>query len=897
MPIFSVSRDFVTKNGLITEGASEVTSSTGNTNAIQSAGGIAAAKNLIVGTTATIHGPLTVNSDATFQHVTVVSLTATSSSTLVDLYVNNIYSTGVVQGTITGNINTATNLGNGTLGQIPYQTAPGATAFTGPGNSGEILTSRGSAQPIYQNTLTLSGTTAAVSTNSGALQVRGGVGIGGDLYVGGSIVGTITSATNIVGGGSGQIPYQNSTGTTNFVTAGVAGTILVSNGTSAPTFNNTLTLAGTTEATSTNSGALQVVGGAGIGGALYVGGTIYAPAFNGTATTATNLAAGSTGAIPYQFGAGVTQFLNLGTAGQFLRVNSGANAPEWASTSTAVFGNTVNIVGGTTGSIAYQSAEGITGFIPIGTNGYVLTSNGTTATFQSLSSLSAGNALTATNVANGLSGQLLYQQSPGQTDFVSTGTVGDVLVTNGTGAPTFNNTLTLAGTTGATNTSSGALQVRGGVGIGENLYVGGNEVLTGSLTVNSTAANTATKSSNALYVQGGTYIDKTLVVEDAALFKGTVTFSGTATYAYSTNTVITDNLINLHVPPGSTGTTNHTWTLDDGYDIGLIYHYYKTTDKNAFLGLANDTGYLEWYNEGDESGGVFTGTSYGTFKLGAIKLVGGTANAANTNSGDLQVLGGVGINGGLFVNSTTTVNADILPNTNGTINLGSSTKRFGTLFVSSATLDVGGLIIGSDGTNLTVPSVKITATTTASSITSGALQVAGGAGVSDALYVGGLTRIQDSTQSTTTSSGALVVSGGVGIAKDVKIGGVTEFGTVQSNTTVVGFTSNNSQYATFTSDPITNGIQVILDTFSTSSFRTAKYTVQMVDGSNIHSQELLLFHDGTTVYKTEYGVIYNTSELGSFDADISGGNCRLLFTASPVPTSLVVKMVRTTITI
>ena len=42
----------------------------------------------------------------------------------------------------------------------------------------------------------------------------------------------------------------------------------------------------------------------------------------------------------------------------------------------------------------------------------------------------------------------------------------------------------LQSSTGSTNVSSGALIVTGGAGIGENLYVGGNVVATGSVYVN-----------------------------------------------------------------------------------------------------------------------------------------------------------------------------------------------------------------------------------------------------------------------------------------------------------------------------------------------------------------------------------------------------------------------------
>jgi hypothetical protein len=101
-------------------------------------------------------------------------------------------------------------------------------------------------------------------------------------------------------------------------------------------------------------------------------------------------------------------------------------------------------------------------------------------------------------------------------------------------------------------------------------------------------------------------------------FSNLVTFSNTATYVQSTNTVYTDNLIEIHAPPGG---VPGTWSSTDGRDIGIRMHYYNNGDKNAALVLAQDTKYLEWYSEGTEVNNVFTGT-YGTFKTGSIIATG-----------------------------------------------------------------------------------------------------------------------------------------------------------------------------------------------------------------------------------------------------------------------------------
>ena len=126
---------------------------------------------------------------------------------------------------------------------------------------------------LVASTATIQSSVNATSTATGALQVVGGVGIGRDLYVGGTIYGngTISTATNLAGGSAGQIPYQTAAGQTSFISTGTAGNVLVSNGTGAPTYNNTLTLTGTAASVSTTTGALQVRGGVGVAGSVYVG--------------------------------------------------------------------------------------------------------------------------------------------------------------------------------------------------------------------------------------------------------------------------------------------------------------------------------------------------------------------------------------------------------------------------------------------------------------------------------------------------------------------------------------------------------------------------------------------------------------------------------------------------
>ena len=82
-----------------------------------------------------------------------------------------------------------------------------------------------------------------------------------------------------------------------------------------------------------------------------------------------------------------------------------------------------------------------------------------------------------------------------------------------------------------------------------------------------------------------------------------------------------------------------------------------------------------------------------------------------------------------------------------------------------------------------------------------------------------------------------------------------------------------------------------LDTFAHASFRAARYVVAMSEGTNFHSTEIMLIHDGTTVSLTQYGVLLDTT-LATFDADISGDNVQLKCTPAST-NSTVIKFDRT----
>lgn len=93
----------------------------------------------------------------------------------------------------------------------------------------------------------------------------------------------------------------------------------------------------------------------------------------------------------------------------------------------------------------------------------------------------------------------------------------------------------------------------------------------------------------------------------------------------------------------------------------------------------------------------------------------------------------------------------------------------------------------------------------------------------------------------------------------------------------------------------TNTANQVLDLFSTTDFRSVKYLVQVTSGSDYQVSELMLLHNDSNSYITEYGLITTNSSLMTYDSEISSGNVRLLMT--PVNNVNSVKIVRTTVTV
>ena len=153
---------------------------------------------------------------------------------------------------------------------------------------------------------------------------------------------------------------------------------------------------------------------------------------------------------------------------------------------------------------------------------------------------------------------------------------------------------------------------------------------------------------------------------------------------------------------------------------------------------------------------------------------------------------------------------------------------------------------------------------------------------------------------TTTPGSLLDVQGAANVSGPISVGGTATASAVVSNTSVTSYTVIWTGNAAASGNTATTSgtSQINVDAFTTTTYRTAHYIVQVTDNTNnqYHSTQIMLIHDGTNVYKTEYNEIYTVTMLGSFDANITGGVLSLQFTPT-IATNKTLKMIRTAVNV
>jgi hypothetical protein len=294
-------------------------------------------------------------------------------------------------------------------------------------------------------------------------------------------------------------------------------------------------------------------------------------------------------------------------------------------------------------------------------------------------------------------------------------------------------------------------------------------------------------------------------------------------------------------------------------------------------------------------------------EFGGFTQVGNGLASTNTTTGALRVIGGVGITGSLYLGSpllipsggtglTTYTTGDILYASSSTTLARITAGTAGSVLTSAGagSTPYWALPTGSGG-GITLNGLTASTQTFATSISGSGFTI-GSTGSTHTFYIGlagnastglisgaaqtifgiktfasGLA-ITASTGSTSTSTGALVVSGGAGI------GGTLTANNIIVSTLTVGLISDvlTASLGTTNTTP-----DQVVHSISASSYRTLKYVVSIASSTWYQGQEIIVVHNGTDVWMTEYAQVLTGGlgqTLSTFEADINSGNIRLLVT-------------------
>jgi hypothetical protein len=475
----------------------------------------------------------------------------------------------------------------------------------------------------------LTTTTNAVNTQTGALIVRGGVGIGKDVYIGGTLV--FENGGRVV---TNQIEVK-STGTNTATNTGV---LLINGG--------IVTVTTTTVSTSSTTGALTVVGGVGIGGNLNVGSTATFGSIGGIVNIISTAVSTSstTGALRVSGGVGVGGDLYVGgtiTANQLTIQYTTITTTIVETDDIIKTFNTTSSTSSDTGALTVAGGVGIGADLYVGGRIYSQTAEVlTTASVNQYANQTTITAGTDTAVNTSTGNIVIWNTSTLQS------------ITDRGNSTT--NVVTIL------NSASRALYVQGGV------YIGGDLELKGSLVVTTSSINSYVPST---VINAGT---------DTAVYKDATTGTNTF-YIWNTSTLqsITDrsnsttNVIRILNTGNSLTTGTGALVVDGGVYVakdaridGNLYLKGSLVLTSATLNSYVATTDIRAGTDTEVSSSLSTGSNvfyvWNTSTLQTITDRGNsTTNAIrilDTSESALDVAGGVTFGSTLNVASTLTFN-------------------------------------------------------------------------------------------------------------------------------------------------------------------------------------------------------------------------------------------------
>jgi hypothetical protein len=346
--------------------------------------------------------------------------------------------------------------------------------------------------------------------------------------------------------------------------------------------------------------------------------------------------------------------------------------------------------------------------------------------------------------------------------------------------------------------------------------------------------------SNVVAMTGtGASINGTLNVSGNGVIGGNLFVNGNLVYINVEELAVRDPIITLN-----SGANGIPPVANTGKDVGTALYYYDTQAQTAFMGWDTSNSEFAFGSQTTISSEVVTFNTLGNVRSQTFKGNVDTANSVSanyliSNSGCVTISGATiavsGNNAGIFASLIDDINLGLVSN----IVMGGVAE----------TVTVQGNLIAN---------VNVTATGT----------------VSGNLLTGTITT---NAQPNITSVGTL---GNLSVTGNVSSANLTVTNTIDAvNIKVTDLYSKRPAIA------IT--ANTMIDTFPTTQFRSAKYTMRAGNGTDYQALEVLLVHNDINSIITVYGSLStSSSDLVVFETDISGGNVNVYATAVGPTTNL-----------
>jgi hypothetical protein len=346
--------------------------------------------------------------------------------------------------------------------------------------------------------------------------------------------------------------------------------------------------------------------------------------------------------------------------------------------------------------------------------------------------------------------------------------------------------------------------------------------------------------SNVVAMTGsGASINGTLNVSGNGVIGGNLFVNGNLVYINVEELAVRDPIITLN-----SGANGAFPVANTGKDVGTALYYYDTQAQTAFMGWDTSNSEFSFGSQTTISNEVVAFNTLGNARAQTFKGNVDSANSVSANylistSGCVTISGATiavsGNNAGIFASLVDDINLGLVSN----IVMGGATE----------TVTVQGNLIAN---------VNVTATGT----------------VSGNLLTGTITT---NAQPNITSVGTL---GNLSVTANVSSGNLTVTNTIDAvNIKVTDLYSKRPA--------ISVTANTMIDSFPTTQFRSAKYTMRAGDGTDYQALEVLLVHDDINSIITVYGSLSTSgSDLVLFSTDISSGNVNVYATAIAPNTNL-----------